>query len=583
MNKIKNWYRRQGLAVKHFLFLFLVTFTLLTTLAWNNLQDSKEFLEKQVVRDSQQLITQTNEHLNTYLDNIQQMLLFLSVQHNLLEVGNDEKAANFLRDYGDVNRSFIKTIYLVNKDGTVYSNRQLYYEIVGNSQINELINIQEKNINETYLTEPYYSPLSGHTVAFFRAIRGINNEFKGLAVIEIDLQKLVNKLSPLYNSNSQSFVIITSNKSIVTAGVQSSFIPYDRKIYPNKISDSFVEKLSDIKIGVNNIQNNQGELVAIKSNVNKLGWQVISLIDTSYFYGDLFQLYHNFAVTALYWTVILLISALMLSRHFTKPIRNLVLVMDQVKDLNTLPNLHTNREDEIGHLARSYNAMMIRIRELFKEVKDLEIKKKEYELKMLQSQINPHFLYNTLACINSLAKQHKTEEFRKTIHSLIDLLSLSFNKTSEFVSLSEELAALEKFLNIQQIRYGNLFVLKVNVDSDIYGLKIMKLILQPLVENAIFHGIIPKENQGIISIYGGKKRDRISIYIRDNGVGLDSDIQKKLLTKKNEAHSKNRFNSVGLINVHERIKIHYGNKYGLRIKSKKKIGTIVRIDLPIIE
>ncbi|NGP44602.1 HAMP domain-containing protein [Bacillaceae bacterium SIJ1] len=580
LRKAMRWYSKQRLGTKHFIFLFIVTSVLFITIAWNHLQGSKRLFEKQVIQNSQEVISQTNEHLNTHLDNLKQMLLFLSTQHALFDRGNESLATSFLNEYGDINSNYVKTVYLLDKNGKVFSNRQVHYEIVGNVYIGSLLNKLPSSMNGVIWSDPYYTPLSGQTVAFVSAVRGSSNELKGYAVLEINLDQLTNKISPLFKSNNQTFLVTTSTKKLVTSEPFSHLLPIDQTVFPAQIVSSFMRKVTQSAIGVNKIKHDEKELVAVKSNVNKFGWHVISIIDEKYFYQNIFALYRNFVKASVLWIFTLMITSLMISRHFTAPIRQLVHVMDQVNDLNSMPKVHVVREDELGQLARSYNAMMVRIRELFNTVNELEVKKKDSELKMLQSQISPHFLYNTLACINSLAKQQRTHEVRTTIHALISLLSYSFNKTSEKVQLHDELEGLKKYLQIQQVRYGHQFELKIAIDDDILEHKVLKLLLQPLVENAIFHGIVPK-GEGTIWIYNDKKDDQLRLYIRDNGVGFNKNLQKGLLTKVLNDSSKHGFNSIGLTNVEERIKIHYGEKYGLRMRSKEKVGTIIRIDLPL--
>jgi len=582
MEMLKKWYSKQSLAVKQFIFLFIVTSTLFTILAWSNLQDFKKIFEKQVINDSQQLVSQTNELLNTYLGNVQQILLLLSLQPNLLEEENEEVALEFLQKYGDLNRSVMKTVYLIREDGKVYSNRQVYYDIVGNKQLDNLVTMAKNRFGGIIWSEPYYTPLSDHTVAFISPIIGKNNHYSGLAVVEIDIQRLEAKLSPLFHRDNQTFLVMTSADNVVTVGAPSNLLQYEKGVYPEQLTTEFVHKIGDLDTGVSRIQGENGTIVAVKSNVNSLGWRVISLINERSFYHNLFDLYKNFWNVALLWIVILFCSSFMISRYFTNPIRNLVSSMDNINDINKLPSKVANRHDEIGHLSNSFHSMMIRIKTLFEEVKELEKRKKEYELKMLQSQISPHFLYNTLACINSLAKQQKLTEVRETIRSLIGLLSFSFNKTSELVSLKEELDGLEKYVQIQKVRYGDKFSLHLKVEIEAMDIKVLKLILQPLVENAIFHGIVPNKHRGLISIYGGiTKNNRLKIYVRDNGIGIDSNLQRVLLDKPKSDGATQGFNSIGLVNVHERIMIHFGQEYGLRLRSKKNVGTIIRLELPI--
>ncbi|UUZ94825.1 sensor histidine kinase [Paenibacillus sp. P25] len=247
-----------------------------------------------------------------------------------------------------------------------------------------------------------------------------------------------------------------------------------------------------------------------------------------------------------------------------------------------MPYIAVTREDEIGRLARSYNAMMERIQLLVQEIKEAESRKQQFELKMLQSQIAPHFLYNTLACIGSLAKQHKTDAVRDTIKSLVGLLSFSFDKKSEYVTLAEELEGLAMYVHIQQMRYGDKFKLQMEAAPETLGCKMLKLTLQPLVENAIFHGLAPLKRPGLIRVRTRLVRMKVVITVRDNGTGMNSEQLENVFSERRKAPSRHRFTGLGVMNVQERIRLHYGQEYGLKIASRPETGTLIRIESPAL-
>ncbi len=265
------------------------------------------------------------------------------------------------------------------------------------------------------------------------------------------------------------------------------------------LQDSFREQLASLKIGVSEIEGTGSEpLVAVKSAKNRLGWSLAAFIEEDYFYQDLQKLYNNYRTASIVWMIVLLLSAYLLSRSFTRPIRRFVEKMDRLNDVQVVAKLPVTRKDEIGRLTQSYNDMLERIQTLLQKTKSAEEQKKEYELKMLRSQIAPHFLYNTLACISSLAKQQRIHEVRETIRSLVKLLAFSFDKQSEYVSIEEELEGLRMYMYIQQVRYGNQYKYELDIEPCLLQYRILKLTLQPLVENALFHGILPHKGGLIV-------------------------------------------------------------------------------------
>ncbi|TDF99641.1 sensor histidine kinase [Paenibacillus piri] len=586
MKRVTGWLKGRSIAIKHFLFLFAGSLILFGLLAWNNLQDAEQLFRKQVLSDAQVIIDRTNLYLDAYLDNVQNILLLLSTREDLLDQGMEQEASAALRKYAEINGTLYKTMYLVRADGKAMSNTQVYLDIIGNPHLSKLYRQAQSNYG-IMISEPYDSPLSGKTVAFSLPITAQSGgKVKGVAIIEVDLIRLTNMLAQFMNTRNQTFSIITSKNNIVNAFDASwplyyyALLPYNTSVFPPELKADFVTRIGDLPVGITELNGAKGKMVAVKSGMNKLGWYFIAFIEDGFFYQNIISLYNNYKTAALVWVVILLISSYMMSRYVTHPVRTLVAKMDRVRDMEVLPSISVQREDEIGRLAKSYNAMMERIHHLLTETKEMEMRKNQYELKMLQSQIAPHFLYNTLACISSLAKQHKIDAVRETIRALVGLLSFSFDKSTEFVTLEEELEGLRMYAHIQTVRYGDKFELDIDVAPEALHCKILKLTLQPLVENAIFHGLAPQKAKGLIRIRAYTRKGRLMIVIRDNGLGMSSEQLESVFTERRKAPSKHRFTGIGIMNVQERIRLHFGAEYGLSIASLPQVGTLIRIGLP---
>jgi sensor histidine kinase YesM len=255
--------------------------------------------------------------------------------------------------------------------------------------------------------------------------------------------------------------------------------------------------------------------------------------------------------------------------------------MDRVRDMVAVPAAPVRRTDEIGRLARSYYSMMERIQALLVKTREMEERKKELELKMLQSQISPHFLYNTLASVGSLARQSRIADVSATIRALVGVLEFTFDRTSQFVRVSDEISGLNSYMQIQKIRYGDRFRFVCEVQEEALGLSVLKLTLQPIVENAVFHGILPKGwRDGEIRVRGEVRRGKLRFVVRDNGAGMDPDRLAGLLERSEMTLPKERLTGIGVANVHERIRLYFGEPYGLRVRSLKGAGTIIVITLP---
>jgi two-component system, sensor histidine kinase YesM len=589
MRKVLDWFGGRSMVAKHFLFLSMGTLLLFGGLAWMNLRDAEALFRKQVLTDSQVIIDRTNLYMNAYLDNVQNLLLLISTRDDLLKEGEESEASKVLREYAAKNSTLYKTLYLVRADGQVMVSSQTTFDIIGNPHIQQLLE-KAKTTYGMFITEPYQSPMSGKTVAFILPITSADTEeFLGMAVVEIDLVQLTNMLAQFMNTKNQTFAILTNKRNVVHSFDSAlplhfyRLLPYNTSVFPPELNTGFVNEAADLPIGVSELKGPQGQLVAVKSGMNKLGWYFIAFYEDGYFYQNIRSLYQNFNTAAVFWILIVLVSTYMMSRYVTHPVRTLVAKMDRVRDMEVLPSIAVIGNDEIGRLTRSYNAMMERIHHLLQETKEAERRKKQFELKMLQSQIAPHFLYNTLACISSLAKQHKIDAVRETIKSLVGLLSFSFDKSTEFVTLEEELEGLRMYAYIQQVRYGDKFDMTIEADREARSCTILKLTLQPLVENAIFHGLAPRKQGGAIKVRAKLVRGRLILTVRDNGLGMDSGQLQDVFAERRKAPSKERFTGIGIMNVHERIRLHFGQEYGLSIFSLPEIGTLIRIELPAIQ
>ncbi|MCZ8523504.1 MULTISPECIES: cache domain-containing sensor histidine kinase [Paenibacillus] len=578
-------FSRWSMALKHFFFLFTSTSMLFGILAWTNLRDAENLFRRQVLGDAQIIIERTNLYMDVYLDSVQNILLLLSTRQDLLAEGAEEEAVKVLRQYAEKNGSLYKTMYLVRADGQVLTNAQLNYDIIGNPYLQPLAE-KARTSYGLFISEPYDSPLSGRTAAFVLPLAGLDGVFLGTAVVETDLVKLTSSLASVMNSRNQTFAIITGKGAPVhafDAGLPISsyrLLPYDTGVFPPQLPADFLGKVTELPVGTAELDGPAGRLVAVKSGMNRLGWHFIAFYETSYFYQNILSLYDNYKAAAAVWFVLLFLSSLFLSRYITNPLRTLVAKMDRVRDMEVLPSIAATREDEIGRLARSYNAMMERIHALVLEIKEAERAKRQLTLKMLQSQIAPHFLYNTLACISSLAKQQKAEEVRETVKALVGLLSFSFDKSTEFVTLEEELEGLRMYAYIQQVRYGDKFTLETEALPETLACGMLKLTLQPLVENAIFHGLAPLKRKGRISLRTKKVRGRLVILLRDDGAGMDPEQLQGLFAQRHQAPSRHRFTGIGVMNVQERIRLHYGPAYGLHVFSRPGLGTLIRMELP---
>ena len=296
-----------------------------------------------------------------------------------------------------------------------------------------------------------------------------------------------------------------------------------------------------------------------------------------------FVVWEIFAITLTFGAIVFsILAAWGLSRSIYTPIKKLHDVTKTITQTDLQALVTSDNVDEITELGLSFNIMIGKIRELLdSKIKEQEILKKA-EMRALQSQINPHFLYNTLDTIIWMAEAKKTDQIVEVVSALSNFFRISLSKGQDWITIAEEIERVKSYLTIQKIRYRDIMDFKIEVDERVSKNTVLKLILQPLVENAIYHGIKNKREGGTITIRARPNNaNEVLFEVEDNGIGFAPDrlaqIQGELADNSGEIKQESGF---GLGNVDHRIKLYYGMQYGLSLKSKYQSGTCVTFVIP---
>ena len=237
--------------------------------------------------------------------------------------------------------------------------------------------------------------------------------------------------------------------------------------------------------------------------------------------------------------------------------------------------------EEIEVLNKSFNQMVEKIGNLVEDIHTEELNLRAAELRVLQEQINPHFLYNTLDNIIWLAESKKTDEVVMMVSSLSTFFRTSLSKGREFVSVKEETEHIRSYLEIQQFRYRDILDYEIAIPEEYYGYEVIKLTLQPLVENALYHGIKNKRGKGHITVSAERCADVLIFKVKDNGIGMDKQrLSEVCAMLKEDGNTKKENDGFGLFNVNQRIQLHYGTEYGLKVQSTYGEGTEVWARIP---
>ncbi|TXK73510.1 sensor histidine kinase [Paenibacillus sp. N3.4] len=332
---------------------------------------------------------------------------------------------------------------------------------------------------------------------------------------------------------------------------------------------------SDSTSDLTSFQN--GKALVVSSELPAFSWKLISMAPLESLTADTRKITLLIIFIGLVCLFFALLGAGMLSQLIAKPIVGLTKHMKKVKEGTLDLEFQVQSEDEIGLLASGFNAMIRRIQELLTNINFEQKKKREYELALIQAQIKPHFLYNTLDVIYTLSEMGRARDVQRTTKALADFYRVALSKGKETITLEEEVRNVKDYLSIQRIRYSDVFTFDFDIQNEVLSGLIPKLTIQPLVENAIYHGLKTKGSLGHLKVVGEIMDGKLKIAVRDDGVGISAD---RLQALTNKADSLEEAVGYGLRNVNDRIQLYFGEEYGLHIESEEGQGTEVTLWLP---
>jgi two-component system sensor histidine kinase YesM len=322
-----------------------------------------------------------------------------------------------------------------------------------------------------------------------------------------------------------------------------------------------------------------GEKVFVRSQlIDKTDWYMVTFLLYDEIFSESKVLLIQSIITAFVLSLIVYLLAYLISTSITHRITLIINQMRNVHKGDLSPLEQSKTHDEIGELIQNYNYMISRIQlllsEQFKHGKEV----KNYELKVLQAQINPHFLYNTLDMVIYLAQENKNMDIEDSVKALAKFYRLSLSKGKEVIAIEDELAHVSAYINIQNIRYENKIEFIIDIDDYLLDFNILKITLQPIVENAIIHGIQGKEiKEGTIVISGNIAGEDIVLSVSDDGIGIPSDKLEQIMSGN---FQDTRGSNYGIKNINDRIQLFYGANYGIFFQSEYNVGTTVEIRIP---
>ena len=440
------------------------------------------------------------------------------------------------------------------------------------SKYEQFFNIIKENYNVKWLDlyEVSLGDYEKNGIGYIRYYRDYDaGLIKGYVLIEYQSPLLINNFAHIRYGETGSYLIADTdgNKKIEN----------DQDVSGNISEEEYFQWAEDNKKGGKVFRIDGKRYLVTASVIPTLDWLMIGLTPVNELTKAGKAMTQIIYVVGIIAALISTFFSLRVSRSVTKP---LIYLTDTMKkfgkgDLSVrVPVLY---EDEIGILSEEFNKMSEQIRQLVDQVYREQRAKRKSELAALQAQINPHFLYNTLNSVSSLIKMNCPDEAFIMIQAIGTFYRTSLSDGKTLIPLEQEITNIENYIKIQKVRYGNKIEYEIDIENEILQEWIVKLTLQPLVENSIYHGIKEMRGKGIIRIKGWKEKNKVFIQVSDNGLGIPEEKLEELFSK----DYREKGSAFGLFNIQQRLQIYFGKEYGLTVESKLSQGTKATVCIPV--
>lgn len=555
------------------LYFWLFSILILVIVSSIYYQTTMKIIVEHIEKNTRLSIEQAANYIENHLEKIQ-LLSDVTAQRpdiiTALKTPSDMHDKEIISTFNTIMQGdqFIRSIAILSKDGQFITNDSTMFEMLSEDYTkkqwyHDALHSEQMPVLTSVRRGEFTMDKDTWVISIARQITDDKGEHLGVLLIDISYRFIEQYLNALrLGANGYSFVI--SDSCHLVYHHDSSYFNDEQKI--NKLVT-----ICQLDTG---IKDDMG-LLMFKSDIKHSNWRLVGLssLDEAEQFSK--QLLMTVAVIGLMLTMVSLLLAIILSQRISRPVRELEQALMQTGEQWQQLKLNNNAPYEVQSLTLQYNAMLKRIESLIADLKQVEEIRRVESIKMLQSQINPHFLYNTLDTIVWLAEFEDTSGVIDVTKSLGDMLRMGLNIEQSTITLENELNYLINYLTIQQYRYGDKFDYTITGDDSLKMTLIPKLILQPIVENAIYHGISTYEEDGLIRLNYYEKADNLVIEISDNGVGFDQRERKK--------KSDIKLGGIGLDNVNRRIKLICGQDYGISLETALNKGTRVQYRLPLEE
>lgn len=539
---------------------------------------------QEIVQSTQKLMEQTGESMEDYLVSMRQ--ISDAVYYNVIKQndssGQDNEIQRGMNLLYEANRNNLRSIAIYNNYGSLVAAEPVALQKEDPNITKQDWYVQAVDEMENmHFSTPHIQNLFDDAsfryywvISLSRAVELTDHGVTtmGVLLVDMDYSSISRMMKQINTSNNgQYYYLCDSDGQIIyhTRQIQiSNGISRENSVEAAKYKDGVYDEVFE------------GEhRKVIVNTIGYTGWKLVGVIPYSAFFHGMLDIRYFVAMLILLTAMMLAVINRIVAVRISSPILKLnESVMEY--EAGEKPEIYIGGSLEIRNLGRSIQRSYEQIDELMREVVMEQNERRKSELDALQSQINPHFLYNALDSIMWMVEGGRNDDAVFMISELAKLFRISLSKGRTVICVKDELQHAQSYMNIQKVRYKNLFSVTFDVDPEIYSYCTVKLILQPILENAINYGVSSMDDCGEITVTGRHKDGNIILSVTDNGVGIPEDEVSLILTDSSRVHKHG--SGVGLVNVNNRIQILFGKEFGLIVESEPDEGTTVAIRIPAV-
>ncbi|MDD6428084.1 MAG: sensor histidine kinase [Lachnospiraceae bacterium] len=544
--------------------------------------------ENEYISNAQVIVDETGRNLENHLLNLRHVSD--TVSYNILSE-NDVTQPQLEREIYllyEANQSTIRSIALYNGSGSL-----LMSEPTANQKEDPDVTKQEwfygamREMENLYFSTPHVQDLFQDEAGKYHWVISMSrtiditsgtSQATGVLLVDMNYSDVERTMEQINDSDNGAYYYLCDDTGNMI------FHPYMAGFELNKRSEPTIKTAVSHGDGVHTVMAGGRLLHVVVRTIAYTGWKMVAVVpDSAIMKGSGASIW-----TILFFFTMVLMLALIVNRLAAKRISKPILELNEsvknleASDMTAGADIYIGGPSEIRHLGSTIQNSYEEIRRLMAEVVREERERRKNEMDALQSQINPHFLYNTLDSITWMIEGDRNEDASYMITQLARLLRISLSKGRTIIPLRDEISHARSYMNIQKYRYKDSFSVDYQLPEDYGNLCTVKLVIQPVLENAIYYGMEGMvDGDGEIMVKAEKRGDDLYISVTDNGCGMDEETVEGLLTDENRVHKHG--SGVGLLNVHNRIRLMFGDDYGLIIESEPDEGTCVTIHIPAIE